>query len=364
TPAVTTPTDCAPPTCLITGLSNGTSYQFSVQAINEHGPGEWSAWSTGVIPYGTPETPRNVALTLVDPWTGNNSHANTGAVSASWAASGANGGTVHYEWQLYRGGSAVSGKSGSTTTTSTGTISGLGAGSYTVRVTAVNSGNKRSTEATSTAGSVTLQTVPNAPGGLTPTVLDGDAPDGRVRWNWNATTASTGGAANLSYQVSFNNGSWQDVGTALSWTTAANLGQGSHSLRVRAVNKAGAGAEAGPSSVSIAAEPRNPSVRIIGKGANNTCSDGGSGCRPAIVQFSDTGGTYTIQLQAADCAGCSWRNVGSAKSVSGSGQQTTWGLLGVLPVNSTMRVIATGGPDGTLTSQVLNRDSWGAMPHL
>src|SRR5690606_40205273 len=121
TPAVTTPTDCAPPTCLITGLSNGTSYQFSVQAINEHGPGEWSAWSTGVIPYGTPETTRTVALTLVDHWTGNNSHANTGAVSASWAASGANGGTVHYASPLYLGGSAVSAHTGYPTTHSTPT---------------------------------------------------------------------------------------------------------------------------------------------------------------------------------------------------------------------------------------------------
>ncbi|PZQ90807.1 MAG: hypothetical protein DI534_06370 [Leifsonia xyli] len=355
TPAVTMPTNCTPPSCVITGLDNGTSYQFSVRAINVHGPGAWSAWSDAVIPYGTPQTPSNVAITVSDQWTGTGSNANTGSLSASWTASGANGGTVRYEWQLYRGGSAVSGKSGTTTVTNTGAITGLDAGTYTVRVTAVNSGNKRSAEAASTPGTITLQSVPTAPSGLTANTLDGDAPNGRINWTWNATSAPTGGTANLSYEVSFNGGGWQNVGTALSYGTAANLGQGSYSLSVRAVNKSGAGGQAGPVSASIAAEPRNPSINIVGTSSTTyTCSNGNFACKRVAVQFTDTSGNYAIYIETSG-------GTSSSNSVPGSGVRLTNGLQASMPAGWQIRVVATGGPDGTLYSPWLNTAQWDDM---
>ncbi|GMA91726.1 fibronectin type III domain-containing protein [Homoserinibacter gongjuensis] len=100
-PSVATPANCAPPSCLITGLTNGTSYQFSVRAINEHGPGAWSVWSNAVIPYGTPGTPSSVALAYGDQWTGSS---DSGALNGSWSSVNANGGSVTFHWQLLRGG--------------------------------------------------------------------------------------------------------------------------------------------------------------------------------------------------------------------------------------------------------------------
>ena len=354
TPSVPTPANCAPPSCLITGLTNGTSYQFSVRAINEHGPGAWSTWSDAVIPYGTPQTPQDVQLTVGDQWTGNGSYANSGSVSASWSAANANGGSVHYEWQLYRGGSAVSGKSGSTTATSTGAITGLGAGTYTVRVTAVNSGSKRSAEAASTSGTVTMQSTPATPGGLSANKLDGDAPNGRIRWSWNASSAATGGTANLSYEVNFNGNGWSNVGTDRTYTTAANLGQGNYTFKVRAVNKAGASGEASDTQ-SIAAEPRNPSIKIVGTSSQTyTCSNGNYACKRVAVQFSDTSGSYVIYIETTG-------GTSNSNSVPGSGVQLTNSYQASMLDSWRIRVVATGGPDGTLYSPWLSSAEWDDM---
>lgn len=281
-PSVTTPTDCAPPSCTITGLDNGTSYTFSVRAINVHGPGAWSPASNPVIPYGTPGQP-TVTLSVNDPW------APGGAVSATWGGVAANGGTLTYNWELLRGGTSV--RTGSTTGTSTGALSGLDAGNYSVRVTAVNSGGKSGASGVSPQpGTVTAQARPPAPS-VTATVTDGQAP-GAIRWNWNAVNPSPGGSASLSYQVSTNNSSWTSVGTNLSYTRSG-LAQGSHTLYVRAVNKAGSGDSSNasesvgppPAQVTLSRGAFNPDtvnayyfyVRVSGFSGNVTikCYDSG-----------------------------------------------------------------------------------------
>lgn len=304
-PAVPVPSDCAPPSCTISGLTNGTSYTFAVRAVNVHGPGEWSPVSNPVIPYGTPGTPE-VTLTVNDQW------APDAIVSASWGGVAANGGTVDYYWELLRNG-APAGRSGNGTSTSTGQIGDLDqAGSYSVRVYAVNSGGIRGADGVSTAGTVTAQAQPPAPG-VTATVTDGQAP-GAIRWNWNAVSASPGGSAALSYQVSTNGGgSWTSVGTALTFTRS-NLAQGSYTLHVRAVNKAGAG-QAGSASGTVAAPPPNPRVTNMYPSGSAQSRDGVSNTKLVYFDIAEwTPGTYSVTPQF--CRNGVWGNVAGTYSMS------------------------------------------------
>lgn len=346
TPSVATPANCAPPSCTITGLSNGTSYQFSVRAINEHGPGAWSAWSDAVIPYGTPGTPA-VTISVSDQWTPG------GALSASWGGVTSNGGTVSYAWQLYRGGTAVSGRNGSTSGTSTGSITGLDAGSYTVRVTATNSGGKSGSPGTSSPAALTAQGTPNTPP-VSATVNSAYAPNGRITWSWGAVSASPGGSANMTYRVSTNNGSsWVDVGTALSHSRSG-LGAGTYSLIVQAINKSGAGSASPPASATIQPQPRNPRIAIVGASAQTyTCSNGNYACKKVAVQFTDTSGSYAIYIQTSG-------GTSNSNTVPGTGVQLTQSFQASMG-GGQIRIVATGGPDGTLYSPWLSSAEWDNM---
>ncbi|WP_168200446.1 Ig-like domain-containing protein [Protaetiibacter larvae] len=237
TPAVAVPADCVPPACEITGLTNGTSYQFSVRAVNEHGPGEWSAWSNGVIPYGTPATPAP-SITTVDPWAPN------AVIRASWAGVAANGGSVEYEWRIDGGGWTR------TPALNTGDVT-VQAGGHSIEVRAVNSGGKTSAVAAASI-SITAQAVPPTPGGLGVSGSGNTAP-ATLTWSWGAVTANPGGGAGLRYEVSTNSGgSWINVNSNTSYSRSG-LGAGSYTLQVRAVNKAGASAPTGNVSGTVAA---------------------------------------------------------------------------------------------------------------
>jgi hypothetical protein len=55
----------------------------------------------------------------------------------------------------------------------------------------------------------------------------------------------------MTYEVSYNGGGWQNVGTATSWS-AGNRPSGSHTLQVRAVNKSGASGPSAGATVTLA----------------------------------------------------------------------------------------------------------------
>lgn len=228
-----------------TGLQNGTPYTFQVRAINENGPGAWSVQSDQITPYGTPAAP-TVTATANDPW------GPGGTISATWPAVAGTGGTTTYYW------SSSSGASGNTTGTSTGNIGGLGGGNYTVTVYAVNTGGKQGGNGTSNSVTITNQGKPatvGAPSGS----ASGNAP-ATVTWNWSPVTANPGGSANIEYQVSYNGGGWQGVGTATTYSLGSR-GGGDHTLAVRAVNKSGAGDPSPGATVNVA-DPPQPALTI------------------------------------------------------------------------------------------------------
>ena len=114
----------------IGNLTNGTAYRFMVRAQNAKGWSEWSPVSASATPYGTPTAPRNVNAQV-------NGNAPT-SVDVSWAApSDTGGGSVRYEVRLDSGSWTNSG------TDRAHRFTGVGAGSHTVHVRAVNEGSNK-----------------------------------------------------------------------------------------------------------------------------------------------------------------------------------------------------------------------------
>ncbi len=113
----------------IDGLRNGTGYRFSVHAINRMGDGPVSNPSSEVTPWGTPTAPRSLSLSK-----GGDAPTN---VRADWnVPSDTGGGGISYRARINGGGwQTVNG-----TSTSWG---GIGAGTHTVEVYAVNGGGKQ-----------------------------------------------------------------------------------------------------------------------------------------------------------------------------------------------------------------------------
>jgi hypothetical protein len=81
TPGSQTCTTSGALTCVVGGLTNGTSYTFKVKATNSAGTGSASAASNAVIPATVPGPPTGVSATPAD-----------GAAQVSWLAPASNGG--------------------------------------------------------------------------------------------------------------------------------------------------------------------------------------------------------------------------------------------------------------------------------
>jgi hypothetical protein len=281
--------------CKITGLTNGTAYQFSARAVNEHGAGDWSDWSAQITPYGTPSTPA-VILAVNDPWA-------AGEIQGSWPQVNGGGSSVTYYW-------STAGRSGTTGGLTTGPISGLPAGSYTISVYAVNAGNKQSATGTSGGGQIQNQTVPGAVP-VTRTVLDGDAPDGQVRWNWSSPGGGAAVTANMQYERRLNNGSWVAVNGETQFTSNDNLGEGDYTLFVRAKNKAGTG-PAGDATGHVGPNPKNPRVAVAW-GANAVgepnCSH--SSCHWVKINAYDLANNTTYTASNSECGSKSFTTNGN-----------------------------------------------------
>lgn len=187
--------------CTVTGLTNGTSYTFTVKASNLIGPGSSSSASSGVIPATTKPGPPTAVVGTV----GN------AQVSFTWAAPLDNGGasvTAYTVTAFTSGGVAVSpAKTCSPASVSTRacTITGLTNGTdYKFSVTATNA--RGTSDASGQTGLLRPLTVPGAPTGLTGTVGDS-----QVSFTW-AAPASTGGSAITAYTVT----TYTSAGSAVS----------------------------------------------------------------------------------------------------------------------------------------------------
>jgi predicted phage tail protein len=219
---------------LVDGLTNGTSYEFRVAAINDAGSSSYSASSAAVIPHTVASKPLN----LTGAWGDQSAQLN-------WDAPSSDGGAALVDyiielstddgdtWELYADGVSDA---------TTATVSGLQNGTlYKFRVAAVNIAGPGAFSDTSSG--VVPHTVPGAP-----TTVAGTAGDQSVELTWDAPS-STGGAAISDYEVEYrevSDSAWTSLSASASSSTArtiTGLSNGTtYEFRIAAVNHAGTGA--------------------------------------------------------------------------------------------------------------------------
>ena len=200
-----TTVDGSTTTATISGLTNGTSYTFTVVATNALGSSTASAASTPVTTsFIAPSAPTNVTAS-----------AGNALAIVTWTASTNNGGSAitSYSVTSSPGNFQATTTNGSTTTV---TVSGLTNGtSYTFTVVATNAAGPSAASSASTS-IIPSFTVPSAPTNVTALVANAQA-----TINWIAPT-NDGGLPITSYRVTSSPGNFQAI-TANGSTTTATI---------------------------------------------------------------------------------------------------------------------------------------------
>lgn len=239
----TTP-DAATHTCVVTGLTNGTAYTFSVVGRNAVGNSPDSPASLPVTPRTISAAPTNVAGVVGDTES-----------FVSWSAPVNNGGSaiLNYVVTASPGGRTCTTQDGATLSC---VVTGLTNGTaYTFTVNALNAVGY--SPGASSANSVTPAaiTAPSRPTSISISVSNGAA---TLSWS---TPASNGGSPITDYLIEYSTDggtTWEIFNDGVSTTTSASLtgliGGQSYRFRVKAVNAVGTGiASPSTSAVPIAA---------------------------------------------------------------------------------------------------------------
>ena len=229
---------------VVAGLTNGTSYTFTVHATNAVGNSPESSSTTAVVPMTVPGVPTGVTATR-----GN------GSATVTWTAPAANGGSpvTGYTVSSPEGGPTVSVTVNGSTLSAT--VTGLANGSsYTFTVHATNAVGNSAESGPSAA--VTPATTPGTPTGVIATRGDGAA---TVSW----TAPSTdGGSVITRYTVTASPGGLHATATTGSSAVVTGLTNGTaYTFTVHATNAVGDGPESAPSAaVTPATTPGVPTI--------------------------------------------------------------------------------------------------------
>ena len=280
-------TNCSPgAACTVSGLTNGESYTFSARAINERGAGAWSADSSAVTPYGTPGQP-TPALTSQSKWA-------PATLTWSWPLVAGSGGQTTYAW------TASTGERGSGVDLRSATISGKGAGGYTMSVVATNSGGKSGATGTSASATVRTQPTPTAPQNVSASRSSATAPSD-ITFSWSAPSNATADAAGDGLTYTWRASSGQSGSGTGTTARINNQGQGDYTITVTAQNSGGAGPAATSNSVNVQPTPPPPANPTVTLRADPQSQSGpfcvGGGCHKYDVTLSDfPTSNHTIQF--------------------------------------------------------------------
>ena len=219
----------------VTGLQPGTSYDFSLRAVNSAGAAGPASASAPVST--TPSPPSSPRGLSAEP--------GEGSATLRWADP-SNATITRYEYRWKRDGGAYSSWTalpGSGASTTTATLSGLTPGMYVFQLRAVNAGGNGAASAETPSAQVRLG-APGAPSGVDATVGGSAA---LLRWS-----APAGAVTGYEYRQQRDGGSWSawmrmpGSGMATREHTVRGLANGTYAFQVRALNGGGAGTASAP----------------------------------------------------------------------------------------------------------------------
>jgi hypothetical protein len=212
---------------VVNGLTNGTSYTFTVTATNSVGTSPASTPSNAVTPVAAPDAPTGVTAV-----------AHNASAAVSWSAPASSGGSPITSYTVRSNAGQLVTVDGSTLST---TVTGLTNGSsYTFTVTASNAAGAGPASAPS--NTVTPATTPGAPTGVTATAGNASA---TVKWT---VPASNGGSPITGYTVTSSGGGTTSAGASATSVVVNGLTNGtSYTFTVTATNSVGTGPASTPS---------------------------------------------------------------------------------------------------------------------
>jgi titin len=275
---------------VVTGLTNGATYQVSVRAINAVGTGAASTPQTAT-PATVPGPPVIVGNTVA----GSNHQ-----LSAAFTAPASNGGATIIGYDYSTDAGATWRTAGTTTSpvvisvlSLDGTTPLVNGATYYVELRAINAIGIGTASAVATG---IAQTAPSAPGiaSVTP---------GPSSLTLVITPASNGGAAITSYQYQVGSSGWVDTGTLGTTFVIGSLTNGtSYGVTVRAINTQGSSSASGSTAGTPRTTPAQPTISSVARGdrsltiAVSEASNGGS----AITNWqysTDSGSTWSTAAQ-------------------------------------------------------------------
>ena len=264
----------------VTSLTNGSSYDFRVSAVNAVGQGSASATATAT-PVTVPGAPTSASAT-----------AGNAQASVAFSAPASNGGSAITSYTVTSSPGNFTGTGSSSPVTVTGLTNGT---AYTFTVVATNAVGDGS--ASSASNSVTPITVPGAPTSVS-------AAEGNTQATITFTApVSNGGSAITGYTVTSSPGSFAGTGSSSPITVTGLTNGSTYTFTVTATNAAGTGSSSSASnSVTLSTEPGAPTnlastvlSSSIGLTWSAPASNGGTAITDYIVEYQlTTGGTWAV----------------------------------------------------------------------